>query len=344
MYSDSTTTLPHIERLGWLVSVSLHTMLTLGFVGLAQELTIDATDPFRLELVLVEQAATVPTVVETIVGNVPTHRDSSNQTTEGPRDLAHRPVGVQAPQPVIESKVIEPELQEQPILKNPENPVGVNTEPVAPVVEQLQPTEPEQPSSVPSVVPQSSVVTQPEVAPDEAETRAESDLKLPTISSSIPIDSHDEKDKEIPVITNRASDLDMPQPSVPAQSAVLADAVETQAPTVNANSPPQSTKTTRPDYSWLTRLLWERIDRIKQYSKDAVQHEWEGRVVILVSIREDGWIDDVSVAESSGNRSLDHEAVKLITQVSHLSLDRPLGAQRVKVRVPISFSLKRGRQ
>src|SRR6185295_8700585 len=46
-----------------------------------------------------------------------------------------------------------------------------------------------------------------------------------------------------------------------------------------------STRGSSPDYSWLRRLLWERIDRIKQYSDDALEHEWEGRVVMVVTIQ-----------------------------------------------------------
>jgi len=242
---------------------------------------------------------------------------------------------------VFESKIIEPELQEQPSLKNSENSVGVNTESEAPVAEPLQPMEPEPLSSVPTVVTQSSVVTLPQVTHDEAEIRAESNLTLPNINSEVVPDSHDEKDKEIPAITNRDSESDIPPSSVPAQGAALTDAVQNQSPSAHVDSPPQSVKATRPDYSWLTRLLWERIDRTKRYADDALEHEWEGRVVMLVTIREDGRIDDVSVAESSGNRSLDREAAKLITQVSPLPLDRPLGANGVKVRVPISFGLKK---
>jgi TonB family protein len=87
-------------------------------------------------------------------------------------------------------------------------------------------------------------------------------------------------------------------------------------------------------------LLWERINRVKNYSNDAVEHEWEGRVVIVVTIRSDGRIDDVSVAESSGNGSLDREAAVLIKRASPLELDRALGATRVRFRVPISFGLE----
>lgn len=95
-----------------------------------------------------------------------------------------------------------------------------------------------------------------------------------------------------------------------------------------------------PDYGWLKRLLWERINRVKSYSDDAIDNEWEGRVVMVVTIRSDGRIEEVSVAESSGNGSLDREAAALIARVSPLELDRALGAARVRFRVPISFGLE----
>jgi protein TonB len=90
----------------------------------------------------------------------------------------------------------------------------------------------------------------------------------------------------------------------------------------------------------LKRLLWERIDRSKQYSNIALENEWEGRVIMVVTIRSDGQIAEVDVAESSGNRSLDREAVNLVARVSPLELDRALDAIQVKLRVPISFGLK----
>ncbi|HEU4685699.1 MAG TPA: TonB family protein [Nitrospira sp.] len=95
-----------------------------------------------------------------------------------------------------------------------------------------------------------------------------------------------------------------------------------------------------PDYGWLKRLLWERINRIKQYSDEALDHEWEGRVVMVVTVKPDGHLDDIAVAETSGNRSLDREAADLIARASPLELDRALGAARVKLRVPISFGLE----
>jgi TonB family protein len=101
-----------------------------------------------------------------------------------------------------------------------------------------------------------------------------------------------------------------------------------------------SGKGTGPDYGWLKRLLWERINRIKSYSEDAVEKEWEGRVVMVVTIRSDGGIEEVNVVESSGNGSLDREAAALIARVTPLELDRVLGAERVKLRVPISFGLE----
>lgn len=107
----------------------------------------------------------------------------------------------------------------------------------------------------------------------------------------------------------------------------------------SASSISGSGKGTGPDYSWLKRLLWESINRVKHYSDDAVENEWEGRVVMAVTIRRDGRIEEVRVTESSGNSSLDREAQELVARASPLTLDRGLGAERVKFRVPISFGL-----
>lgn len=94
------------------------------------------------------------------------------------------------------------------------------------------------------------------------------------------------------------------------------------------------------DYGWLKQLLWQEIDRAKQYAEQAVANEWEGRVVLIVGVRTDGGIDDVAVMESSGNRALDRDASEMVRRVARLALDRPLGADRVRLRVPIKFGLE----
>jgi TonB family protein len=50
------------------------------------------------------------------------------------------------------------------------------------------------------------------------------------------------------------------------------------------------------------------INRIKSCSDDAVENKWESGVVMIVTIRSDGRIEDVRVAQSSGHASLDREA------------------------------------
>lgn len=121
---------------------------------------------------------------------------------------------------------------------------------------------------------------------------------------------------------------------------VAAEASREGGPTRSASSIFGSGKGTGPDYGWLKRLLWESINRIKHYSDDAVENEWEGRVVMSVTVRGDGRIEEVRVTESSGNASLDREARELVARASPLVLDRALGADQVRLRVPISFGLE----
>jgi TonB family protein len=149
--------------------------------------------------------------------------------------------------------------------------------------------------------------------------------------------------------TVRTREAEAKEPPVErARAAATMEAVPSEASRADARDATRSVASipggtgrgTGLDYGWLKRLLWESIDRVKQYSDDAVANEWEGRVVMAVTIRRDGRIDEVRVTESSGNKALDREAQELISRASPLVLDRALGAEQVRLRVPMSFGLE----
>lgn len=97
---------------------------------------------------------------------------------------------------------------------------------------------------------------------------------------------------------------------------------------------------TRPDYGWLAGAIRERIEEIKRYSEEARANDWEGRVVVVASIKADGHIVNIRVVESSGNGRLDADAKAIVGYASPLTLSRPLGSSQVTVKVPIIFGLQ----
>lgn len=96
-----------------------------------------------------------------------------------------------------------------------------------------------------------------------------------------------------------------------------------------------------PDYSWLGRSLWSRVQALKRYPLEARLNHLEGRVVLRIVIQEDGQLRDVAVVKSSGRAVLDRDAIELVRSVSPLTLTRPLGRPQVVVQVPISYRLER---
>ena len=96
----------------------------------------------------------------------------------------------------------------------------------------------------------------------------------------------------------------------------------------------------RPDYSWLLEALWTRVEQLKRYPRLAQMHRWEGKVVLQAVIKEDGRLQDVVVAESSGHSVLDHDAMEILRRASPFKLKHPLGRPQVVVQVPISYRLE----
>ncbi|MEP6933108.1 MAG: energy transducer TonB [Nitrospirota bacterium] len=347
--------------------MGLHTaIVTLALIAFSHTQTIDATLPFHLEVTLVGEGSSAPTAVETVVAgsaspSAPKHshvgRSSSGQMSVGAQAVPHRHTEVRVPidtvrlplPTAIKSRSVNRAVQPQSSVNKSESrdimiPESLNT---------VMPVSRQEPSSIVSVQTepvtmsdssaQSTVASQPDTVQSHAEQTSEPAL---TSTHSL-LAGHVESD---PSVTARDASLTeagesvlstIPEGSQSTQASIPTGySGESRVPDRSVGSSSTSTGGSGPNYSWLKRLLWERIDRIKQYSDDALENEWDGRVIMVVTIRSDGRIDNVDVAESSGNRALDREAAYLIAQVSPLELNRVLDAEQVKLRVPISFGLK----
>jgi TonB family protein len=395
-------TIPHIEWQGWLVSVILHgVIVTTVVVGLDRDLLIETTEPFRLDLIVVEKDQSAREAAETVVegggSQQPLHRERSDRSF--PKEIGHRRE-VSRPHPqardtaesvrpirrqILESNVMNREVTQQPDASTSERRDIIRVERDHAVIQELRSEQPEAVVSDVAAAVVSHVIAQ-QVTKLEATSRSiETKLRsVQDVADSIPASDANpdgsEGEKHVAQTvpgtvespshaTGAADPIHAPEvhlngfesgrhvvQTVPANSEGPSHATgvspskqmgqstmpteEKQGSAINTVSAVPAGKGTGPDYGWLKRLLWERINRIKQYSDEALDHEWEGRVVMVVTVRSDGRIDEVGVAESSGNRSLDREAVDLLAHASPLELDRALGAASVKLRVPISFGLE----
>ena len=319
-----------------------------------------------MEVALVEKGASVPTAVETVVaGSVfqaePDQKQRSRPMLRTPvtaRAITHRAiearVPVEAVQPVVrevtERSSMDREIQQQP---------NVHRSDSQEIVHQAEPRDRVTPAPrhevsdivssqgetvvVPDAVTRPTAVVQPDIMQGQSELNSEPVLRpaISTPAADVGIDGHwrgtdaKQADAGQSVGSNTMESFESARISPP-----TAFTEGNQTPGLGGSSASTPGKGAGPDYGWLKRLLWERINRNKQYSDNALENEWEGRVVMVVTIRSDGHIGEVAVAESSGNRALDREAADLIARVSPVELDRPLGAVEVKLRVPISFGLE----
>lgn len=427
--------MPCIEWQAWLVSVILHGVIVTAVVVLARGLVIEATEPFRLELTVVEREKPAPAAAETVMAGSASQklldREPPPRSSRSPigdlrepsrrhaqaRDIVEPVTPIR--RQVLESKFMNREVKYQHDPSIFERQDFIRAEQDHAVVRQLN----EQPEAVDSDVP-AAVVSQivdhkvttvePTARSTEIRSRSVQEAANPMPVSGVNVGgsemekhvmqavpdavggpsyappstadstsasdvhlNHPENDKQL-LQTALGTEDSSPTPSTgavdpvpaldrtanaptnehpitqtisptaegPSDRAMVSSSKEMGPSTMHGREKEASAlnapggKSAGPDYGWLKRLLWERINRIKHYSDEALMHEWEGRVVMVVTVRSDGRIEEVQVAESSGNRSLDREAENLITRASPLELDRALGAARVKLRVPISFGLE----
>ena len=112
----------------------------------------------------------------------------------------------------------------------------------------------------------------------------------------------------------------------------------------SAAQPPAQTATMplatlgKPDFSWLTNSLRNIVKESQQYSTVARLNGLEGRVVLRITVKENGELA-VSVATSSGHEVLDQDAVNQVTRLSPLPLPQPLGRAQQVLNLPIIYSL-----
>jgi protein TonB len=129
-----------------------------------------------------------------------------------------------------------------------------------------------------------------------------------------------------------------PGPSTKAVTAGTAAGPATTAAIEAARAPASS-----PDPSALANygsVLAAAVDRFKHYPRIALLRQWQGTVVLQLSIGSDGRVQDYRLARSSGHDALDQQALDMLRQ----SLPLPLAPARLAgmdlaVDIPVVFRI-----
>jgi periplasmic protein TonB len=120
--------------------------------------------------------------------------------------------------------------------------------------------------------------------------------------------------------------------------APIPEASSSTAPSPNPSPPVQEARMSKPDFSWLTNSLRNRVQQSQKYSTVARLNGLEGRVVLRITVKDNGELL-VAISTSSGHALLDQDAVEQITRLSPLPLLQPLGRDQRVFNLPIIYSL-----
>ncbi len=361
---------------GWGASLVLHACLALAaFVLMPKMAVLVQQEPFKWDVALVEAPREVarqeePAPVPQVQPPAPTPvqpRPEPVRAVPPPQPVQRQvetrvvPQVVQREvQPVVET--VRPQEQIQPTREA----VQVQAKPIEP--QEIQKTEPLIQAATPAevkrevapAVEQQAVEAAPVTAqiyqaqkmvtePAVVETRSE-----PVMTASAPATPAAES---VPANVDPAPAVEavaaVSEP-VPAPSAPAEPTAEPTAPVAAAQQDPATLQehqvvaravmprpATKADYGWLAESLHRRIIELRHYPSTARLNGWEGKVVLKVSIRQDGQLKDVQVVKSSGHESLDQAAIEAVRRACPLHMKHELTAPMVVLHLPVSYSLNR---
>jgi protein TonB len=258
---------------------------------------------------------------------------------------------MQLPQEVVQvqPRQIEPQaIQTTEPLVQEATPAEVQRE-VAPAVEQtlLESTPVAAHTSEAQPVVSASPVV--ETKPEPVVTASAPVVHTPPIapaSESAPANPAPTQVMESVAAVNEVTAPAPPAPAEPVASLTASAAAEQQDPaTLEGHQVVARAVIPRPatkgDYKWLAESLHRRIIELRHYPSTARLNGWEGKVVLKVSIRQDGQLKDVEVIKSSGHVSLDQAAMESVRRACPLHMKHELNAPMVVLHLPVSYSLNR---
>ena len=367
---------PKRSMTGWGASLLLHACLALAAFGLMPKMAmVVEKEPFKWDVALVEaprevvrqeEPAPVPQVQPPVPTPVKPRPEPVRAVPPPPQPVQRQvetrvvPQAIQREvQPVVET--VRPQEQIQPTREV----VQVQAKPIEP--QEIQKTEPLMQAAVPAevvretapaveqtVVEAASATAQTYQAqavvsePTVMETRPE-----PVVTASAPVVHAAPAAEPAPAspapAVEAVASVSEPAPAPPAPTAPVAAAPEAAAQpdpaTLQEHQVVARVATPRPatkaDYGWLAESLHRRIIELRHYPSTARLNGWEGKVVLKVSIRQDGQLKDVEVVKSSGHESLDQAAMEAVRRACPLHMKHELTAPMVVLHLPVSYSLNR---
>ena len=369
---------PKRSMTGWGASLLLHACLALAAFGLMPKMAmVVEKEPFKWDVALVEaprevvrqeEPAPVPQVQPPVPTPVKPRPEPVRAVPPPPQPVQRQvetrvvPQAIQREvQPVVET--VRPQEQIQPTREV----VQVQAKPIEP--QEIQKTEPLMQAAVPAevvretapAVEQTVVEAAPATAqtyqaqavvsePAVMETRPE-----PVVTASAPVVHAAPAAEPAPAspapAVEAVASVSEPVPAPPAPAEPVAAA---PAPVAAAQPDPATLQehqvvarvatprpATKADYGWLAESLHRRIIELRHYPSTARLNGWEGKVVLKVSIRQDGQLKDVEVVKSSGHESLDQAAMEAVRRACPLHMKHELTAPMVVLHLPVSYSLNR---
>ena len=366
---------PKRSMTGWGASLLLHACLALAAFGLMPKMAmVVEKEPFKWDVALVEAPREVvrqeePAPVPQVQPPVPT------PVKPRPEPVRAVPPPPQPVQRQVETRVVPQAIQRvvRPVVEtvHPHEQIQPTREVVQVQAKRIEPqeiqkTEPLMQAAVPAEVVRETAPaveqTVVEAAPATAQTyQAQAVVSEPTVmetrpepvvTASAPVVHAAPAAEPAPAspapAVEAVASVSEPVPAPPAPVAAVPAPVAAAQPdpaTLQEHQVVARVATPRPatkaDYGWLAESLHRRIIELRHYPSTARLNGWEGKVVLKVSIRQDGQLKDVEVVKSSGHESLDQAAMEAVRRACPLHMKHELTAPMVVLHLPVSYSLNR---
>lgn len=147
-------------------------------------------------------------------------------------------------------------------------------------------------------------------------------------------------------VTEEVEITPSPQPtSTPSDNQAISKTQSAPATSSNSNpiSTPSPSARTSEDSGLLDaygRDLQRLCERNKQYPAIAIRRNLEGSGIVLVTFNKEGTVLRISIEQSTGEKSLDDQAMKMVEKsLNSLPLPSKLNGKVMTLSVPVSFAL-----
>jgi periplasmic protein TonB len=320
----------------WMVSILLHGTAIGLAVGLLSDLRLAAQpDAFRWQVSVVgttsapdvQATATAPMESHTVPRTPPTPAVNKTAAEQRKAPIPRQPVMPTAIDPQPPSRVTV-DIQEHSVMEQ------IQPAPQAAPPPNLLPQVTAPADSSQSAPFETATLTRSASSPPAEESAHTASTALtPPTSSSVPA-------QEPAVTPSRDTAIagGVPLETTPAVASMHPDIGSSTGPSPDLSPPVQEARRGKPDFSWLADSLRNKVKESQQYSTVARLNGMEGRVVLRITVNENGDLA-VAIAKSSGHERLDQDALEQVKRLSPLPLPQPLGRAQQVLNLPIIYSL-----